>query len=216
MRTTVLLVLTLAGASVCRAEVETFSLKDGKKITGTVLKRTDSTIWVSTEKGDVGIGRNQLVGAPDIVDPPRPMKAPSPPVPEPVSEPPPPAKAAQPRASRPNFSWYEGAWGYERAMQEQKRSGRPFLVYFHATWCPACKQVNSEFHPLREVAEELNHVLKVKVDIDTDKDLTAQYGVTQYPTFYAVHPSGAQQLNSRDWNQLFAQYRELANWTPAT
>ena len=187
------------------ADTETFLLKNGKEVHGTVFKRTATTIWVSTDKGDVGVGKNQIVGEPDIPEAPAPSKVPTPPAPEPASDAP---------AVRPYFSWYDGSGGYENALNEQKGTGRPFLIYFHATWCPACRQYNNEIFPESRIAEELNHILKVRIDIDVDKDLSAQYGVKAYPTIFAVYPTGPQEL-SRDMQQFYAQLKDLANWVPA-
>ena len=40
--------------------------------------------------------------------------------------------------------WYEGAAGYQQAMEEQRRTHRPVLIYFHVDWCPYCRRMDQD------------------------------------------------------------------------
>lgn len=53
------------------------------------------------------------------------------------------------------------------------------VVDFFATWCGPCKMLAPV---LEEVQEEINKVKIVKVDIDENPGLAAEYGVTNIPT----------------------------------
>ena len=55
----------------------------------------------------------------------------------------------------------------------------PVLVDFWAEWCPPCKRIAPELDGL---AADMEGKLKVvKVDVDSDSDLAANYGVTSIP-----------------------------------
>lgn len=54
------------------------------------------------------------------------------------------------------------------------------LVDFFATWCGPCKMLSPV---LEEVANELGDAVTiVKVDVDEDGELAAQYGIMSVPT----------------------------------
>ena len=60
------------------------------------------------------------------------------------------------------------------------------LLFFHATWCPSCRQIESEIID-KGVPEG---VTIIKVDYDTHQDLRQKYGVTVQTTFVSVDASG--------------------------
>ena len=60
------------------------------------------------------------------------------------------------------------------------KSDLPVLVDFFATWCGPCNMVAPV---LEEIAAEKAGAAKlVKVDIDQNRDLAVQYGVSAVPT----------------------------------
>ena len=60
------------------------------------------------------------------------------------------------------------------------------LLFFHATWCPSCRQIESEI-----TANGVpDGVTIIKVDYDTHQDLRQKYGVTIQTTFVKVDASG--------------------------
>ena len=60
------------------------------------------------------------------------------------------------------------------------------LLFFHATWCPSCRQIESEI--LEQGVPE--GVTIIKVDYDSHQDLRQKYGVTVQTTFVSVDSSG--------------------------
>jgi thioredoxin 1 len=59
-------------------------------------------------------------------------------------------------------------------------SGLPVLVEFTADWCPPCRQIAPV---LSAVAEEAGDRIKVvQLDVDTNPEITARYGVLAMPT----------------------------------
>lgn len=59
-------------------------------------------------------------------------------------------------------------------------SAIPVLVDFWATWCGPCKAIAPELEAL--AAETEGKLKVVKVDVDANNDLAAQYGIRSIPT----------------------------------
>jgi thioredoxin 1 len=65
-------------------------------------------------------------------------------------------------------------------FQELIQSEKPVLVDFFATWCGPCQQLAPI---LKEVKDELgNNVSILKIDVDKNQQLAAQYQVRGVPT----------------------------------
>ena len=58
-------------------------------------------------------------------------------------------------------------------------SEKQVLVDFFATWCGPCRQMSPI---LEQVSEERSDVKIVKVDVDENQNLAAEYGVMSIPT----------------------------------
>ena len=65
-------------------------------------------------------------------------------------------------------------------FEETLNSGKPVMVDFWAQWCGPCRMVG----PLvEELANEYTEKALVgKVDVDTNQDIAAKYGVRNIPT----------------------------------
>jgi len=89
--------------------------------------------------------------------------------------------------------WYEGAGGYEQALNEQKSSGKPVMVYFHTAWCGYCKRLDRDVFASEAFSKQYGSLLKVAINPDkssAEKSLTRQYGVRGFPTVFIVTAKG--------------------------
>lgn len=59
------------------------------------------------------------------------------------------------------------------------QDGKTILVDFWATWCGPCRMIAPV---LEEVAKERPDVTVCKVDVDEERDLALEYGVSSIPT----------------------------------
>ena len=67
--------------------------------------------------------------------------------------------------------------------KEVLNSDKPVLVDFFATWCGPCRMVGPI---LEEIAEEREDIKIVKIDVDQEPELAAQYGVSSIPTLFVI------------------------------
>jgi thiol-disulfide isomerase/thioredoxin len=68
-------------------------------------------------------------------------------------------------------------------------NGKTKVLFFHAAWCPECKEADAtlkSWFPSKDFARSV-----YKVDYDTAKELKVKYGVTYQHTFVVVDGNGA-------------------------
>lgn len=67
----------------------------------------------------------------------------------------------------------------EVVMQSEKK----VLLDFWATWCGPCQMI-APF--VEEVAQENEHITVGKIDVDEERDLAIQFGITSIPTLIVM------------------------------
>lgn len=82
------------------------------------------------------------------------------------------------------------AWlSYEKA--QQLRQDRKFLVYFNADWCGYCRNLEKTTFKDPKIAAYINrNFTPVRVNIDLEKQIAAQYGVSGVPDLRFISSNG--------------------------
>jgi thioredoxin 1 len=91
---------------------------------------------------------------------------------------------------------------------EVLESERPVVVDFWAAWCGPCRVMSPI---LEEIAQEREDLRVVKVDIDANQRVAAEYGVLSMPTFM-VFRDGApvgQIVGARPKKRLLSDLEQL-------
>ena len=68
-------------------------------------------------------------------------------------------------------------------FEEMIRGEKPVLVDFWASWCGPCRMV---IPVVEQIAEENSDIKVVKVNVDEEQELAAQFGVMTIPTLMVV------------------------------
>ena len=71
----------------------------------------------------------------------------------------------------------------ENFKSEVLESNKPVLLDFFASWCGPCKMLSPV---IDEIAAEREDVKVVKIDIDEQPELAAEYGVMSVPSLFVI------------------------------
>lgn len=106
---------------------------------------------------------------------------------------------AAPAAGQWSDGWYQGASGYEKAIEEYRRTNKPMVVYMSVTWCPYCRKFEKEVLSSPRVQNVLRDMIKVALNPESggrENAIAFQYGIRGFPSFFLhpPQPAGAVQL----------------------
>lgn len=80
---------------------------------------------------------------------------------------------------------------FSKAKELSAKTNLPMLLHFEATWCGACRQMESDVLQKQEVKLLLGKgLIGVKIDADQNKDLIREFGIQTLPTEVLVQPDG--------------------------
>lgn len=88
-----------------------------------------------------------------------------------------------------SYSWNEGSYGYQRAVEEARQERKPLVVYFQTDWCGYCRELERELLTRARVEDYLKYMAKVRVNPESgpaERVLANRYGVRSYPSLF-VH-----------------------------
>jgi thioredoxin-like negative regulator of GroEL len=88
--------------------------------------------------------------------------------------------------------WLDGAAGFAEAVEHQRTSRAPLLLYFYTDWCGYCRQVERDVFSLAEFDATFGRsAIRVRVNPEAsqeDRRLGDRFGVSGYPSFFVMPP----------------------------
>jgi thioredoxin-related protein len=97
------------------------------------------------------------------------------------------------------FSWVSSAaigeevpWlGYDEAIQDAQRNGRPVFLYFFVDNCVYCRKMDGQTLVAPRVVDHLKaDFVSVRVDAERSPQLARKYMVRGFPTSWFLTPEG--------------------------
>lgn len=90
--------------------------------------------------------------------------------------------------SSSELKWYAN---FDSAISEAQNADKQIFAVFSASWCPACQQLESETLVDEKVIQKLSqNYVAVKIDVDTNPELSSKYGVYSIPTIIIMNSNG--------------------------
>jgi hypothetical protein len=85
--------------------------------------------------------------------------------------------------------WLHGATGYARAIELQRESGIPRVVYFYNDRCANCRTLDDQYLSAPSVRRALQRSIAVRINPEygmEEGEITARFAVTSYPAFFIM------------------------------
>ena len=79
---------------------------------------------------------------------------------------------------------------YDAALKDAQSGNKLVVIDFFATWCGPCRMMERNIFPDEKVQQRLARFVPLKVDVDKQPKLAAQYGITAMPTTLVVDATG--------------------------
>jgi thioredoxin-like negative regulator of GroEL len=75
-------------------------------------------------------------------------------------------------------------WNHQfpAALELAKKSGKPILMDFQASWCPPCREMDKDVWPDQQLVEQSKKFVCISIDADQNKEILAKYNVRILPT----------------------------------
>jgi len=101
-----------------------------------------------------------------------------------------PTFAGTPSTGQWSDGWYQGASGYDHAVEEYKRTNKPMVVYMSVGWCPYCRKFEKGVLSSPLVRDLLKDMIKVNLNPESgerEDEIASQYRLRGFPSFF-LHP----------------------------
>lgn len=98
--------------------------------------------------------------------------------------------SAVPTTGQWSDGWYQGAEGYNQALQEYKKTQKSMVVYISVGWCPYCRKFEKGVLSSTLVMDFMKDMIKVNLNPEAgraESQIASQYGVRGFPSFF-LHP----------------------------
>lgn len=97
-----------------------------------------------------------------------------------------PAKSVK-RAKAATPKWLTS---YKEALALAKKTKKPVLIDFNATWCGPCHMLDNEVFKKAAFSGEAKNWVLLKIDVDKHPDLSNFYSAQSIPLLVALSPKG--------------------------
>jgi thiol:disulfide interchange protein len=78
-------------------------------------------------------------------------------------------------AAKSKIAWHRNL---KEALNLAKQHGKPLMLEFMAEWCPSCKMMEDSTFIDSAVIEKTGRFIPVRIDVDRQKDVAAEYGAS--------------------------------------
>ena len=92
------------------------------------------------------------------------------------------------RRSMPKPKWY---YDLDEAKKAAQASGKMIFVDFFATWCGPCKMLERDCFSTDTFKKFGSKLVFCRIDVDDQKSVATQYGITRIPTQDILDKNGA-------------------------
>ena len=85
--------------------------------------------------------------------------------------------------------WHNGSDGYNKALLQQKQSGKAVALFFHTDWCSSCKNLRETVLSSSQFDNFSKNLIPVKINPEkslANKQIADKYRVIGYPTFLII------------------------------
>ncbi len=90
--------------------------------------------------------------------------------------------------SSSEFKWYND---FDAAISEAQKTNKQIFAVFSASWCPACQQLESETLVDERIKQKISqNYVAVKIDVDTNPELSSKYGIYSIPAIVFMTSNG--------------------------